>query len=295
MFAPENRLPAALLARLRGADLAALPECRGYVDDAYAIDGSAFLLRGWAVDPAGRHSAPWVAALDQAGAVLGSARTLEPRPDVQQALGLAGAVHGFDVGFRLAEVRTGGDAAAIRMAAVFPGEAATLCVFAGRTSIGPALIEPVREVRVAAPAPLAVAPQVKGWAPWRGGGDGPPGGIPGGGMAWSLPLPEQWTGSGSVRFEVAATGGHALAVPFATAGGLPARPIGFTLADGTRLDMAMPQLWGRPDWRAAILPADFLARHPGPVRVEVNAAANSWVVLAAPILVELQPEWSRLY
>ena len=295
MFAPENRLPAVLLAHLRGADLAALPHCRGFVDDAYAIDSGAFLLRGWAVDAGGGHSAPWIAAVDQSGLVLGSARALEPRPDVQQALGLAGAAHGFNVGFRLSQLRVPGNAAAIRVVGVFPNEAAPLCALASPVSIGPALIEPVREVRGAAPAPLAAAAQVNGWAPWSGGSDGPPGGIPGGGTAWCLPLPGQWTGRGSVRFEVGATGGHALAVPFATVGDLPVRQIGFTMADGTRLDMPMPKLWGRPDWRAAILPAAFLARHPGPVRVEITAAGDRWVVVAAPILVELQPEWSRLY
>jgi hypothetical protein len=301
MFAPESGLPPTLLAQLHRVDAPALPVCRGVVDDAYAIDDAGFLLSGWAADADGRRSASWIAAIDAHGAVLGTARALSDRPDVAAALHMTGPGRGFDDGFRLA-APLATDASAdlprdVRVLALFPGARQPICRLVGPAHIGPLQIEPAARLRDLAPAASTGAPDSSGFAPWTGTPGGPPAAAPDGVSAWGWAAQSHADQTGMLRFHVSrpAGDGRALVLPFAMAEASPGRRAAFIMADGARFEIDLPSLWARPAWRAVALPATVLARHAGPVTVEVQAKGDTWLAVGAPLLATLQPEWSRLF
>ncbi len=297
MFAPENLLPDS--AR-RGIEqgTAGLPVCRGNVDAAYGIDRGAVLLRGWAADAAGEHvarSAPWIAAVDARGQVLGAARALEARDDVRSALQAPEETDGFAAGFRVPDAEAPDPS--LRILGVFPGETGLTCRLPMPVRIGPVLLEPAVELRDMAPVALAAAPALSGTVPWRPVLPGPDTKVPGGVQAWGIALPRPEAAPATLRFTLKWTPapGRALALPFSLAAAEHGRGVTFTMADGTRLTAALTAVWNRPDWRMAVLPPDVLAQHGGPAAVEVKAAGTSWVAIGAPVAATLRPGWSRLF
>ena len=293
MFAPDNRPPADLLAKLHGPG--PWPACRGYVDHAYGIDDTGFMLRAWLADPQGRHTAPWMAALDGQGTLLGTARAFDERPDVSASLGMPAEAFGFTDGFRLQHARRDpGATVAVHIAGLFPGESQPVCTLAMPAAIGPVLIEPVAKLSDLTPAPLTTAPEPGDFVPWHGTADVAPAAVPAGTLAWGVATPGQ---PGRVlRFHAdGPSHDRALALPFVMAYESPGARIGVLFADGTRVGIDLPSLFGRREWRAAVLPPALLARHPGPVTLEVQGAGDPWLVVGEPLLVALRPEWSKIF
>jgi hypothetical protein len=122
--------------------------------------------------------------------------------------------------------------------------------------------------------------------------------LPGGFPAWGFAADRYGNPQSIARFRVIwpAESARALAVPFAMTGETQGRRIAFVLGDGTRLETALPSAWGgSPAWRAAVLPAALLARHGGPVMVEVTAGGGPWLAVGTPLLVMPRPEWSKIF
>ncbi len=288
MFSAENGPPAALLARLGGVDANALPACRGAIDEAYAIDDSAFLVSGWATDEAGKHSATWIVPLDAQGAGLGSARVDVPRPDVGNALRMKRAAYGFSAGFR-AGAGAFGDRDApvpIRVTGWLPGAAQPLCRLPEPALIGPVLIEPMAKADLASPADIVFS--ADGFVAARVA-------DPGGAPAWRA---APGAGGDRLAFDIKTPvpAGRAIAVPFHTVSAASADHISFIMADGTRLDRAVPAPWyTKPAWRAAVVTAALLARHGGVTRIEVVADAVGALIVRAPLQITRHPDWSRLF
>lgn len=295
MFSPQAGPPPSLLAGLRGIHVSALPACRGSIDHAYAIDSSGFLLRGWVTDGEGRESAEWIATLDAQGVVLGTMRAATKRMDVQIALKMSEIANGFEGGFRLMEARDPGETTAIQVVGLFPGHPQPICRLPTPARIGPVLIEPAVELHDLAPA-LATT-QTNEVRVWREGGAGPAAAVPGGVQAWEVVPEDHSVGKVVVRFHLdnVPTAGRALAIPFVMAEESSGRHIVFTMGDGARFETALPSLWDRPEWRAAVIPSELLIQHGGPVTVEIYADGDTWFAVGAPLTATLQPEWSKLF
>ncbi len=292
MFAAGTGLPPRILQRLDHIDPHALPACRGFVDSSYAIDSTGVLLRGWLTNPQGTASAPWVAALDDHGALLGAARALTDRPDVTESLGMRVPAYGFEVGFRAPAAPAPDVPRAVQLLGVFTGDVPPICALGMPAVIGSVLLEPAVELRDAASAGSG-PPTLAGFTVWHATTQGPAGAIPGNVPAWGFV-----TGAAAtMQFTLASAPapGRALVLPFASSGEGPGRTAAFVMADGSRFQTDLPSLWARPAWRAAVLPPALLARHPGPVTIEVHAHGNAWLDIGAPLTATLRPEWSRLF
>jgi len=292
MFAASQRPPEDLLARLRAAPVGSLPACRGSVDWAMAIDSGAVLLNGWLADPDGRHTAPWIVARDAAGRIVGTARSLEDRVDLDQAAGFKAPAHGFLTGFR-DEVD---GPRQLRLAGIFPDRKVKLCELPAPAEIGGVEVEPIAELRDLRAAP-AVAAAATG-AGFAAGLGSAPAGPPG--VALAAPM-----------FSAGGAAGHVGAVDFAVPGGAPAnaawvlpfwtppgagwKSVTFVLGDATRLSAPLGPWWGSGFWRAAVLPAALARPHGGAVRIEVRDAGGGGLTVAAPMLAREQPGWSRLF
>jgi hypothetical protein len=295
MFSPEAGPPPSLLASLRGIDVNALPACRGFIDHAYAIDSTGFLLGGWVTDSKGRHSAQWIAALDQQGVVLGTMRAMTNRTDVQIDLGMSEIANGFDGGFRLTAASDPGEARAVQVIGLFPERRQPLCHLSALTPIGPVLIEPAIELRDLTPGSAIV--ETNDLPVWQSGMAGSTGAVPGGVQAWGIVPGDHSVKKAVMRFRLDSgpAAGRALAIPFAMANGSSSRHIVFTMGDGARFETALSSIWERPEWRVAVMPSEVLMRHAGPVTVEVFADGDTWFAVGAPLTATLRPEWSRLF
>lgn len=276
-------------------DTGSLPLCRGHVDQIYAVDSSAVLLSGWAADPDGRGTAPWVAFLDGKGTVLGTAGALLNRSDVRSDLRIAARAYGFQAGFRLAAPIVPGTEPAVEVLGLFPGASQPICRLPQPAVIGPVLIEPA--VQLEDPAPVSATPEAEGLAPRPAGTGGPGVAPPGGVAAWEFPLGRHGDGEPVLRFRLQAIpeAGRALAVPFAADQDVGNRHILFTFADGTRLESDLSSFWSRGGWRAAVVPAALLEQHGGPVTIEVKSGGDGRLAVGAPIAATTRPEWSRLF
>ncbi len=291
MFAPENRVPAALLARLRATDPSALEICRGAIDVAYALDDSGFLLSGWVADPQGKRTGTWIAALDGNGTVLGAARPLLPRADLPGVLGKPGHGYGFQAGFRLASGASGAAAdqpRPVRVAALFSGAGRSPCVLPVPALIGPVQVTPATALGQVSAVASSVTPD--GFAASREAA-----GAPGGGPLWRLAQAAH--GSGTLRFTVTqpVAAGQAFALPFTSLDPMPAVRLSITLADGTHVEAPLAALWIHGAWQAAVVPAAMLARHGGVTGLEVAAHDNPSLVIGAPLLATPRSDWSRLF
>ena len=287
MFAPAAGARRVLLDRLAAGSRSDLPACRGAVDAAYRIDERGFLVRGWLAAPDGPRTADWVAAVDTAGHVLGSAPALDPRLDVARGLG-ARAAMGFATGFRLAD---GVAAGPVWLAGLFGDAPTPVCLLAQPVPLGAIMLEPMtvlRRVAGSPPAALTVA-----------------GGFTAGALPAAAAVPGGWTGlagtdgthAGEARFTLDWPAGMAgaLALPFSTMGQAGAT-ITVTLADGTVIREALAPLWPDAAWRAAVLPAGMIASHGGGrIAISVRAAGPGWLALAGPVVVTPAGEWARLF
>jgi hypothetical protein len=304
MFSPAAGPPRSALVGLRGVDVNALPACKGFIDHAYAIDSTGFLLGGWVADSAGRHTAQWIAVLNPQGAILGTMRATVRRDDVRIALGAKRDANGFDGGFRLTETAEPGGSSTVQVLGLFPKQREPICRLPP-TPIGPVLIEPAAELRDLAALPAI--PETNGLQPWHGGspllpgsllfGVEPAGAAPGGVPAWVAVPGDPSAKNAVIRFHLdgVPAAGHALAIPFAMSKESSGRHIVFIMGDGVRFETALPSIWDRPEWRAAVLPPELLMRHGGPVTVEINADGDTWLAVGAPLTATLQPDWSRLF
>jgi hypothetical protein len=298
VFGPGRGPPAAVLDNLRRADIAKLPACRGSIDHAYAVDRTAFLLDGWATDPAGQINASWIAVFDGQGNLLGTSDTQVTRSDVSAALGMHAMAHGFEAGFRMKTPRETGGAdtpRVVHVVALFPGRPQSLCAIPLPAQIGPLMIQPLAKLVNPTPAPSVAGPDVTGLTAWSGVSAAVPR-VPvagGPGAGWK----GEGVADGVLRFHLEGrpASGLALAVPFATVKDASSLHVSFTLADGGHFETVTAAPWGQPVWRAVVLPAEVLARHPGPVSVEVRSGGQSGFAIGAPIFAATQPEWSRLF
>jgi hypothetical protein len=294
MFSPQAGPPPSLLAGLRGVDIDKLPACRGFIDHAYAIDSTGFMLRGWLTDSDSRRSAQWIAVLDAKGVVLGTMRPMTGRTDVQIALGTTEVPNGFDGGFRLTEAGEPGESRMIRVFGLFPGQRQPVCSLPP-SHVGPVLIEPAIELLDTAPA-SAIA-ETNELQVWQNDMERPIAAIPGGVQAWGI-VPEDGAVKKAVmrfRLDSVPSAGRALAIPFAMAKESSSRHIVFIMGDGVRFETALPSIWDRPEWRAVVIPSELLIQHGGPVTVEIFADGDTWFAVGAPLTATLQPEWSRLF
>jgi hypothetical protein len=296
IFSPAAGPPPSMLASLSAmGDMAALPACRGYIDQTYAIDSTAFLLAGWVADSDGRKSAPWVAVVDGSGKLLGTASSLITRTDVRDSLRMTGPAYGFEAGFRLAVSADPGTQAPVQVLGLFVDGPQPICRLPAPAVPGPILIEPAAALSDLVAAP--VEPEVQGLEPWRKNAGRLTKGPPGDGLAWEFVPVEHRGGRPVLRFRLNAAPdtGRALAVPFAVTEDSPGYRMIFTFGDGARLETDLPSIWNRSKWHAAVVPPEQLAKHGGQVTVEIQAAGDAWFAIGAPLRVTLQPEWSRLF
>lgn len=296
IFSPAAGPSPSMLARLHDVgDVGALPVCRGYVDQAYAIDNTGFLLSGWAASPEGRDSALWIAVLDSSGKLLGTAGSLIKRPDVRSSLNMADPAYGFGTGFRLAAPADAGAEPSVQVLGLFADKRQPICRLPAPAVIGPIMIQPAAAMSDLVPAP--VERDMDGLESWRESAGGPAKEPPGSVPAWEL-LPAGQRGVKAVlrfRLHTMPGAGRALAVPFAIAEDSPGHRMIFTFGDGARLETDLPSVWNRPEWRAAVVPAEQLAKHGGPVTVEVQAAGGTWFAVGAPLSITTRPDWSRVF
>ncbi len=296
IFNPQHGPPAALLARLHGPDLANLPACRGYLDAAYAVDTTAFLVSGWIADQAGQHTAPWIAALDGSGQLLGTARAVTERTDVRAALAMPETAYGFGDGFRLHAPAPAGATTAIRLLGLFPGATPPICALAAPALIGPLPIVPAVRLQGAMAAGLLSPPLIEGAVPleaaraWRL--DRPPAGVPGWGFL-ALGHPEA---QARIVFHPAPVpAGQSLAIPFSMADSASGRSLTVTMSDGSVITGTLQSIWHDEGWRAAVIPAALLLLHGGVTTVEIRATGEMWLAVGAPVAATFSPEWSRLF
>jgi hypothetical protein len=292
MFAAAQGPPLDMLARLSAAPVGSLPACQGSVDWAMAIDSGAVLLNGWLADPDGRHTAPWIVARDEAGRVFGTARALEDRVDLDKAAGFKAPSYGFTAGFR-----DGLDGPRrLRLAGIFPDRMVKLCELSAAVEISGVVVQPISELR-----DLRIAPSI-GAAAINSGFAAGLGSAPAGAPGFALAAP---------AFSAGGAPGHVGAVDFVAAGGAPPnaalvlpfwtptvvgwKSVTFVLGDGTRLSAPLGPWWGRGFWRGAVLPTALAQLHGGAVRVEVRDAGSGELTVAAPMLAEERPGWSRLF
>ncbi len=296
IYDPEHGPPAALLARLPALDPARVPACRGYVDGAYAIDSTAFLVSGWMTDQMGQHTAPWIAALDGAGHLLGTARALTDRPDVRAALAMGETAYGFADGFRLPSPAPAGATSTIRLLALFPGMWSPVCALASPALVGPLPTVPAARLQGAAAAALLAAPLVEGAVKlgtvtaWQLGPS--PAGVP----AWAfLALGRREAHARLVFHPGPLSAGQSLAIPFSMWDSSAGRSLRVTMADGATFEAQMQAMWRDEGWRGVVIPSALLALHGGATTIEVQATGETWLAVGAPVSATMSPEWSRLF
>jgi hypothetical protein len=285
IFAPGQGPPAELLARLSAAPAGSLAVCRGSLDRAVAIDSGAVLLEGWVADPSGKVTAPWVAARDEKGGIVGAARSLQARADLDGAAGFDPGAFGFFGGFR-----DGAEGMRrLTVAGIFPGRAVPVCVLPQAAEISGVLVQPLAELGEMRPASLADA---------AGGGSGFVAGMGGAPPDARVVRPvarAAGVGSaGEVDFVVEA-GGAALALPFWSEPGAGGKSVAFVMGDGARLTAPLAPWFGWSVWQAAVLPAALARLHGGAVRVEVRDAGGGALTVAAPMAAAERAGWSRLF
>jgi hypothetical protein len=170
MFAPGLGPPKDILEKLSAAPVGSLPWCRGSVDWAMAIDSGAVMLDGWIADPDARHTAPWIAARDESGRILGTMRSLEERTDLGPALGVKPPAFGFHGGFR-----DGADGPRrLLLAGIFPDRAIKLCELKEAAEVSGVLVQPIAQLRDIRDAPFVGAAAIGGgFAAGLGGGRRP--------------------------------------------------------------------------------------------------------------------------
>jgi hypothetical protein len=289
MFVPEEGPPAALLARLRQAGLASLPVCRGYVDEAFAIDDAAFLVKGWLADPEGRHTLGWVGAVDDQGNVLGTSRALTQRQDVAAALHMAQPAVGFETGFRLLPpARFGVLTAAVRIVGLDPGGKPPLCTLSQPVMIGPVHVSPIETMGALSPLAGSAASAI-GFAPDSTTR------LPFQGPAWSAAATRDIDATLRFGLHEAAGADHAVIVPFKGGEGAAAGEVAFRMGDGSLLRQSIGWPWDRPAWRAAVLPPEVVQAHRGVQDVTVTVRPGMIVMVGAPLEAVLRPGWSRLF
>ncbi len=289
MFAPQESPPSGLMARLRRFEVSQMPACRGYVDAAFPIDDSAFLLQGWLTGPAAKHSLRWVAAFDEHGTLLGTSRQLTPRPDVDAVRNLQQAALGFDAGFRLAPpTRFAAAPVPIRVAGLDPGADQPFCVLPQTAMVGPVQITPL-EALGSTSARDDEPPVSDGFSAWTGKN------VPFRGPVWSAKASNRPDATLRFSLRQPSASDRALIVPFLVPSGTAAGRISFRFADNTVLATPIRWLWDRPAWRAAVLPSGVMHGHGGVREVDVTAAAGTFLVTGAPEDAVLRPAWSRLF
>ncbi len=289
MFAPENEPSAAAVAQARAARPDTLAACRGWLDYGYALDGTGFLLRGWATDPSGKHNAAWVAAIGTEG-LIGMARPLAQPWGMRVIPGVTAAPPTFESGFRFAgPTKLVEEGRPVVVMALFPGRPDLACKLPVVARIGPLRIGP----SAAVPQNGLIAPGAVSLA----------GGFAllpdhamkkaSGGAAW------QYDGSGAGMLRLSfppGTGlGQDVAIPFATADEAPGRRMVVHFADGAQAAIDLPSPWRRPAWRAVDIPREMLARHGGMSAVEVRAAGAGELTVATPMLGDVDENWARLF
>jgi len=255
------------------------------VDRAVAIDSGAVLLEGWLASPGTGETAPWIVVRDEKGGVVGAARSLQARPDLDRAAGFDPGAFGFLGGFRDGVEGT----RRLTVAGIFPGSLVPLCVLPQAAEISGVVVQPLAELEDARPAALAgAAGTVVGFAAGMGG-------APQGARVVRPVARIASVGLvGSLGFEVAA-GGAALALPFWTEPGAGGKSVAFVMGDGTRLTAPLAPWFGWSVWQAAVLPADLARMHGGAARVEVRDAGGGRLTVAAPMLATERVGWTRLY
>jgi hypothetical protein len=289
IFAAGEGPPPALLSRLRHSNLAALPACRGAIDNIVPIDDTAFLLQLWLTGAQASHTMPWAAAIDSQGNLLGTSRALTLRPDVAAALHLARPAYGADAAFRLAPpARFAAAPISIRVVGLDPGAPDPLCALAQ-----PALINPVQLTPLAALAGTTprgdAPPRTTGFKAMRAPY------TPFAGPTWSPTSPNQAGAALHFVTSPPPPPGKALAVPFVVPSGGTPGAITFLLADGMRVPAPTRWPWNGPAWRAAVLPPEIIAAHGGVVAVDIVAPAGAAMITGAPVDAALSPGWSRLF
>jgi hypothetical protein len=290
MFAPENGPRAGLLARIERLGAAALPVCRGDVETSYGIDSGAILMSGWIADPNGRHTPGWIAALDSAGHVLGTARPLAPRPDVRAALAMNTDAFGFETGFRLPDDEPVGVQDApidVRVLGLFPGKPQPLCELLPPARIGPVLVEPAAELRDIAVMPVAGQPVAALPAAAT---------APGGGQAWRVPSRDSAGAAVAISFQSDGdTSRRAVALPFRMDDRSPSIGVTFVMHDGARFTAQIFSRWANGAWQAAVLSEKLVVRHHGVAKIDVAPQENAGLLAATPLLVTMNPTWAKLF
>ncbi len=295
MFSASAGTPAAVLSALQGARDGGMAVCRGFVDDAYAVDETGFLVSGWAADPAGRHGVPWIAALDAKGELLGVAQSLYRRDDLRAALKPGSVVYGFQAGFRLRTPLGGDEARAVSILGVMPGGSPAICRLDTAALVGPTLVEPVSKLSDLQAAALSSPAVASGVIPWPDKGFCPGGPVPGRRAGWDFARGRGGPESLQFRLAPSAASGQALVVPFFYDDLQPGRSIRFVMADGTRFETVIAVLWLTSGWDAAVVPAAVLALHGGAVAVDVVAAQGGGLLVGSPMTAFVQAEWSKLF
>jgi hypothetical protein len=276
-----------VLSALRNPLPASLPPCTGYVDQAIAIDESAFLVFGWLADETHRNFPNWAGALDAAGHLLGAERLLWARPDVAAALGAKRDVIGLAGGFRFPSPPPPANAdqpRRVRLLGYFDNASPNLCSLGQMAEVGPIDIVPdgVLQDR----HKLAFTPT----------GQPAPSGC-------SAPKPpdnaspfDTAAKPGAVMIRAAGLPpGRALALPYRSTAEAPRTNLRFQFADGTALYAAIQTYWYKKDWRAVVVPADVMAKHPGDVRMTVQCEPHTTLQFSEPDGVDWQPEWSKIF
>lgn len=273
LFAPELRPPAPAMARI-AAGAPGAPACLGAIDNLTPLDGRAARVTGWLAFP-DKSRAEWVVAR-QGGTVLGAARPLAPRPDVVAAE--HAAIDGFDTAFAAPD----GASAPWRMFGL--ARSGAICALPGEARPSAVWVMPLSAI--AAPAAT---------------------GTPEGTMRLTADAAAPCLFCGAMQRHLVATPrgfgfaapaaapGESLAQPFATEGGAGGAVISFRMADGAAVAVTAGPSWSVPAWRAAVLPPQVLAAHPGAVHVDIAIPPGQVLHAGAPFTAAIPRDWSRLF
>jgi hypothetical protein len=293
IFADTGRPPEAVRAVLDRADPARLQTCLGAVDTLYRLDASRAVIRVWLATPDPTQTVEWVQVRDASGHAAVTLPGQELRDDT-----LLGPHHARIMGVSVGFSGAIGDGPLTLIGAPATGAPCSLMV----PGPGPVRIQELPDQR---PVSSSLLDPVQAAPSWSRAVPGMPPDLPplwpdttGRGVSIWTSAAQGDAATGDLSLRVQAPGaGLGLATAFATGPSPDGQSLIFTAADGTRVAFPVPADTQANRWRIAAVPADFLARHPGPITVtarDQGTGFGQWLAVAAPFAARLDPDAARL-
>jgi hypothetical protein len=302
IFAPRYDISSRDRRRLRALAQHRPPVCDGAIDQAYGLDGTRMVLRGWLADLRSRFTPDRVGVVDGDGNVITVFVADRLRDDVRVARQMKSQAYGFDTA--IGGLTTSGR---LRLVGMFAGRPDVDCIFDLRQIYRDVVVQAIPPGAQTAPV-TAVASTTGAFGRDSTAGVGVMAGWPPGHtlsndqagdsrigtasytVAW--PAADRQPGDGQPGDE------RALLVPFLTGDPTPNESLAVLFADGTGCQLRLPIPGQASAWHMIAIPGAVILRHGGTVRLgaeDRSIGARHWLTIGQPVAGAMVADAARLY